>query len=642
MVQVITGHLVRSYDEEFRTLYARSTVPADLCQPEGLFQPAGPHGRPGLMKHASPSAQIFDRREHLRNTLDNVYRKTCERKLGLTDLEHLENKSNSFKPLIDNETNQTSQFQSAETLNFWKRHSYAGERQDGPIPQMIRPRTSNWNICSDTRNVTNTYNQDLYLQVPSMHRGQNLRQSYNGNDKHFLSKQQNMPTLENTSKSFMRTWRIESYLKNPDVPSRDSSDYLDQLEPVDKASTFMQGRMRSSIVFRSTIPEQVEPSRHLNFTSSGANPSAVANPSLHYSSMQWNATPAAENRTKNEDFLSKRQILDNPWNNTSYGAARSSYNPVYASLGRAKRRPIITNPDIMTDSWHKRQSVADPRSNTYYAHDSSGHMYGTFARMQHNRGTAGISSQNSGYVSNLNEDQRSVSHNDVKSPSSPIWQTPPSRTVSAAALNVNNTDLTAKSNKTGSHQFLKKSTKKLKSILNIPEKREDSVGNTTHDTPTFVSSTDTLDAVDEGMIPDEHHQSMNRSQEQMVRVGHDSVKYSKPRFTTEEQQHQRSVSPPNVNRERRPAAANKQMNLDSSRWYKDLGGENRLYNRFEPLYSFEKRGSPNASGNTQPAEKSKTLYKGDANNGIRAARGNQENKLEKFIQKVGNLLHKNK
>uniref|UniRef100_A0A671YMN2 Family with sequence similarity 83 member B n=1 Tax=Sparus aurata TaxID=8175 RepID=A0A671YMN2_SPAAU len=35
MVQVIKGHLVKCYDEEFRTLFARSSVPAELCPPEG-------------------------------------------------------------------------------------------------------------------------------------------------------------------------------------------------------------------------------------------------------------------------------------------------------------------------------------------------------------------------------------------------------------------------------------------------------------------------------------------------------------------------------------------------------------------------------------------------------------------------------
>uniref|UniRef100_A0A665X9N4 Scaffolding anchor of CK1 domain-containing protein n=1 Tax=Echeneis naucrates TaxID=173247 RepID=A0A665X9N4_ECHNA len=38
MVQVISGHLVKLYDEEFRTLYARSSAPTELCPPDGLFQ----------------------------------------------------------------------------------------------------------------------------------------------------------------------------------------------------------------------------------------------------------------------------------------------------------------------------------------------------------------------------------------------------------------------------------------------------------------------------------------------------------------------------------------------------------------------------------------------------------------------------
>lgn len=85
MVQVITGHLVKSYDEEFRTLYARSTVPAELSPPEGLFQRNGPRGQQNLSK--SHSAHKIERTDQLRHTLDNVYRKTCERKLGTRDFE---------------------------------------------------------------------------------------------------------------------------------------------------------------------------------------------------------------------------------------------------------------------------------------------------------------------------------------------------------------------------------------------------------------------------------------------------------------------------------------------------------------------------------------------------------------------------
>ncbi len=660
MVQVITGHLVKSYDEEFRTLYARSTVPAELCPPEGLFQRSGPNGR--------QIAPKIDRRDQLRHTLDTVYRKTCERKLGTRDLDErlFEEEHNELRPLVENGIGGQSQmFQSTEAMNFLKRHSYAGERQDGYIPQNIRPRASNWNISRETGNSTNHYPMDNYLQVPSMQRGQNIRQSYNGNDKQVLSMQQNMPTLENTSKSFMRTLRIESYLKNPDVPFGDSCDYLDQFEPLDKASSFMQGRMRSSLVFRSTIPEQMEPNRHINNSSTGVISSAAPNTPLHYSSMQWNQTAAADNRINNEEFMLKRQslqILDDNRNNTSYGPGRNSYQSVYSSLSRAKGGHMVTNPDILTDSWNKRHSVADPRSNTEYAHESSGHMYGAFGRMQVNRSTAGINAQNGGYGSNLNEDQRSVSHYDVKSitgtksPGTPIWQEPPSRTVSAAVLDVNSKDLTATSNSMGSQHFLKKSSKKIKSFLNIPEKKEDNIR--TMETPSLKSSdsTDTITAEEgisdgRGNRPQSTTNSVRSSSEhQRNRLEDDHLKSSKPRFRTEEHQHPLQISLPKTTAQKKPTVLDKSARpgLDAGSWSKDRGAETRLYSRFEPFCSFEKKQSMRSAhgfGATHAQEKPKSFPKGEAaieHNLTRAARGHHENKLEKFFHRVGNLINKNK
>lgn len=657
MVQVITGHLVKSYDEEFRTLYARSSVPAELCPPEGLLQ----HN--GQILPNSHSAQKIERRDQLRHTLDTVYRKTFERQLGTRDLEErlFEKEPNMHGPLIENGIsahNQMPQLQSTETMNFLKRHSYAGERQDECMPQNIRPRASNWNISRQTGNGTNNYPMDNYLQVPQIHRGQNMRQSYNDNDKQVQSMQQNMPTLENTSKAFMRTLRIESYLNNPDVPFGDSCDYLDQFEPLDKASSFMQGRMRSSLVFRSTIPEHTEPNRPIHHS---VNSSATPNTRLHYSSMQWNPTAAAaDNRMNNEEFMLKRQsmqILDDSWNNTSYGPGRNSYHSVYASLGRAKGGHIIANPDNLTDSWHKRHSVADPRSNTEYTQESSGHMYGAFAKMQVNRSSPGINAQNGGFGSNLNEDQRSISHYDVKSiaasrsPTSTDWQEPPSRTVSAAAL-----DLTTKSKSMGSQHFLHKSSKKIKSFLNIPDKKEDSIR--TMGTPSLQSggSTDTLTAEDEEGISDGRvHQSTTNSarsssEHQRTQLEEDHLKSSKPRFRSDEQQYLQQSSPPKITMQMKPSILHKSVKtgLDTGSRSKDRGGETRLYSRFEPFCSLEKKPalrSAHSFQTTHTQEKAKTLPKGEAaieHNLTRAARGHNENKLEKFIQRVGHLIHKNK
>ncbi len=594
----------------------------------------------------------------MRHTLDTVYRKTCERKLGTRDFEDrlFEEEANEFGPLMENGIgvpSQMSQFQSTDAMNYLKRHSYAGERQDGCMPQNMRYRASNWNISRETGNKTTNYPMDNY--VPQIHRGQNIRQTFNGNDKQVLSRQQNMPTLDNTSKSFMRTLRIESYLQHPDAAFGDSCDYLDQLEPPDKASTFMQGRMRSSLAFRSTIPEQMEPNRHMNNSSGGLNTP------LHYSSMQWNPTASAENRMSHEEFMLKRkslQIYDENENNTSYGQGRNSYNALYTGLGRPKGGQMGKSPDIMADNWYKRHSVADPRSNTEYAHESSGHMYGAFARMQKNRSTAGISGQNGGHVSNLKEDQRSVSHYDVKSitstksSSTPIWQEPPSRTVSAAVLDTDSEDLTAKSNNMSSNHFLKKSTKKIKSLLNIPEKKEGSVG--TIETASLKSSysTDTITAEDEEETSGGHGKVYQRttnhvsssSEHQKNRQDDKNVKSSQPRFRTEDHLHLPQVSLTRTTDQKKPEVLDRSARpgLDTGSLSRARGVENRLYSRYEAFCSIERKNTAHSFANTHSQEKNPRGEAAIEHNLTRAARGHHENKLGKFFHRVGNLIHKNK
>ncbi|KAM7408857.1 hypothetical protein PAMA_002532 [Pampus argenteus] len=622
MVQVITGHLVKSYDEEFRTLYARSTVPAELCPPEGFFQGNGPQGLQIFQNSTFHSAQKIDQRDQLRITLDRVYRKTCERKLDAGDLEEslLEEEFNKLGPMVENGIgvqNQMLQFQSAEMANYLKRHSYAGERQSGYMPQGIRPRASNWNICRDTVNGTYNYPKDNYLQMPQMYRGQNMCQSNNDNGK-ILSMQQNTQTLDCASKSFMRTWRIESYFNNPDIPYEESSDYLDQFEPQDKASSFMQGKIRSSLAFRSTIPEQMEPNSHINNMWTGVGASAAPNTPLHCSSKQWNPTAAAENGINNEEFMLKRQslVLNDTWNDTSVSPGRNLHHSVYTS-GRNKSGQMITNPDILIDNWHKRHSVADPRSDwqsdqNEYSHGSSNRMYGAFPRMP-----AGINRQNGGYVSNLNEDHRSVSHFDVKNirettgPTTRDWELP-SRTASAAALAVNSRHLTGKSNNMGSQHFLKKSSKKIKSLLNITEKKEYSVRGVKTPSLQSKSSADTLTGQYEERISDEEekrHQSATnpvRSSSALQRnLLLDDLKYSKPRFRTEENQQPLQSPPPTETTQQNLAAGE----TSSS------SGENL------------------------------NLPKGEAaieHNLTRIARGPYETRLERFIHKMGNLIHKNK
>lgn len=638
MVQFITGHLVKSYDEEFRTLYARSTVPPELNIPLSLPQYNGLHGRPIIPKCMPTTVPKLERGNHLRHTMDTVYRKTCERNLGLTNLEEGLHEDEPLGPLIENGI---SAHMSAE-LNYKKRHSYAGPAQDRYIPPNIRPQGSNWNISGDI--VHNNFALDSYLPAAQIHRFQHQRQPYNGKDKQ-LNMQPNMPNLENTSKAFLRSWRIESYLNNTDAPFRESCDFLDQLDPLDKANTFMQGRIRTSLVFRSTIPEQTELDNNSSLGLGRLSP----NTAMHYSSMQWNPAAAA-----NKEHAYKRQSLQILDNNENFSPGRNSYNQHYTSLGRPNSGHILTNPDLFTDNWHKRHSVADPRSNSNYIQEEK--LCAPLAGMHVNRSSMGINLPNGGYLSGLNEDHRSISHYDVKSitapksPNSPLWQEPPSRALSSTALDVNVEELNNKASSTNKQHFLKKSSKKIKSLLNIQDKKDDTSWTLGQDSVISGESTDTLTLEDEmrnaqgRSKPGQSPKSSGRSSSERHKkqVTEDPLATSKPRFTTEEHRYHPHVSDVKNNSQKKHISAERSSkpSYETGSLRRDYSVEPRMYSRYEP--SHEKRPVPVRSvscTSRQTQDKTRGLPKGELSiEHNQAAQGNHENKIGKFFQRVGKLI----
>ncbi|XP_053730961.1 protein FAM83B [Synchiropus splendidus] len=641
MVQVISGFLVKSYDEEFRTLYAQSTVPVEIYPADMPVQMNGSHGRQFLPNTISDSTQGIDRRDQLRRTLDTVYR-TVDRKQAMRNFQDrlVEEKPIEPWPVFDNdiEVQSHSLLHSPEPKPFQKRHSYAGGGRDDYTPRNIRSPTGNWNVGIRTNNLPPDNSP-----APNLYRGQNMRRSYNGLDKQVLSVQQNMPTLEKTSKSFMRAWRIEAYLQNSDASFWESNDYLDQYEQMDKPNTFMQGRMRSSLAFRSTIPEQIEPNSY-------DNTSTDATPPNHYSSIEWH--PPVSPQKGMDEFMMKRQslqILDDPRTYPSFTPGRTDYHSTYNSLGRSKP-PMLANPDMLSDNWHKRHSVADPKTNYDKTRESPGQMYGSSTRMQINRYAAGIKMQNGGFGMNLNEDQRSVSHYDVKNIKDcsgnnySNWQEPPSRTVSAAALD-DNLDLTMKSNNTGSRDFLKKSSKKIKSLLNIPGKKDEPMKTSETQSIASQGSTDTLRAQHAGNLNrgSTYRNSGRKSPPDRTRnpIKDEHRIYSQPRFGTEEYRPLANVS--SDNRHMEPSA---RPSYGSPIIKNDRQSGNRPLSRFEPFCSLEQKQPVQhrqSYGNTPSAEKTKAYYKDEADiehSITRVSRNHHDNKFEKFFHRMGNLIHK--
>ncbi|KAA0717630.1 Protein FAM83B [Triplophysa tibetana] len=665
MVQVITGQLVETYDEEFRTLYARSTIPAPFQNSfTGNQCDVRPNGKmDGYLTHSS---NPFERKNHLRHTLDAVYRQTCER--------------SGFLPSQDFEERQLVAPQTRllqEASEYYKRHSYAGERQEPAyIPHLSKHGASNWNVaeasnryCGFSNNKDHQY--ESYVINP-MHRTSNMRQSYHGQDKQILNMRQKMPSLASTSKSFLRTWRIESYLNNQnDASYGDNYEYLDKHEmELYKTPASQHSRIRSSVVFKSTIPEQPETNSYSN-NSASSNREKIQSGTPIYSSNQWNHAGASQY----DDMLKKRstQISENSGISTSYSSGRDT---MYASLNRANGRFANKEHDIQQVDLYKRHSVADPRCNTYNndRNDPSSYMYASLPRAQRDKVSVNEQPTSGRYSQNLKEDQRSVSHYDFKkadetTTSGNVWQEPPSRTVSATLLEREDGP-PLKTNSISSPHFFKRSTKKIKSLLNIPQKGDGLPKRKNPASLNAGSSTDTIIA-DDDLTRDKKHQSSTTNSVKSIgsiRLRRANGKIpspdnptmggtSAPRFSTEELYHPQteSVAESSKTQEQTLYVAPDDMS-NSTVTRLDLlpkkqVSTNRPYSRFEPLCSFEAKHSSeghsayvSSNSNATTKLRNSVFLRGETINNHNSYANQQthghDNRLGRFMQRVGNLIHK--
>lgn len=588
MIQVITGHLVRSFDEEFRTLYARSSVPVDLCPLDGSL--------PQMLPRSAKQTELANRL--------------------------LDEERNGMGPLIRKEIcvqASLSPFRSAAPVDL-KRHSYAGEIQDGHMQQNIWPKGSNWNIYQEVGHVPNQFLMNNNVCVQQRSRGQNAHPFSHG--ELAVAMLQTPSMLDNASKSYMRNLRIQSYLQTNDVPFRDSCDYLEDYEQLDKSSRILQGRLRSSLVLKPNIQEQMELNRQMSYA--GLRPSSV----------HWNPT-MAETQMSNEEFLLKRkslQILDNR-TGASYGEGRNMYPSGYASLGRSKSGARFANPDILAETWHKRHSMADPRSNTEYGRGFCSNIYNDFEKTSPHRSATGLTAQNGQYMPNLNEEQRSISHYDMKgiTNSPDIWQDPPFRTLSAAVLHPQNTGFSPAYNVRTPQNVLQRSSKKIKSLLDVPEKKEEACKADTYSSRS-ASSTATITAEDEPPERPGRHQNLSKSLRLSLKQrgkwhDGDRSKSCKTELLTEEQQ-----GPKN----HLVFKKNTRSSFGTGSWRKDRSADAK----YEPYSAAENHHSACAE---HDQTNSKSLAKGAPDVELKlSARGHPENKLGRFIQRMGNLLSKNK
>lgn len=546
MVQVITGQLVESFDEEFRTLYARSCVPSIFILEESARVKPGkvlwdnaPYQR-SLSSLASVSSQInlLGRQDKI-HKLDSGYFKN-RGIYARNEHDKYNIRNHGYKPPFVpnfNGPNTVGQYQSSQTNENWKRHSYAGEQPE-TAPYLLLNRAvhrtinppGNWKKPSDSLSVTsssrggcashhNTPVQSFanrLAQRKTTHladRNSNVRRSFNGTDNHVRFLQQRMPTLENTTKSFLRNWRIESYLNDHSeaAPESNGSTLGDRFEGYGSSENlkanalYTHSRLRSSFVFKPTLPEQQEVN---SCTTSSSNSTIIGSQGSDTPKDVPDTPTNVEHSTDKPLPVSTPPQSETPQIHTlqvpeNHSAALNkttndhieSNNYLYTNLCVNKQTENLKNQQ--NENLMKRRSFPFfDHSKANLDHRNSKHyVYSTLTRnriRQPEKPKEDLlkSSRSMHNVNNSVEEEEEVKRD------------PPSNTNTkslsiAALLDVNkeepNKELTSKKDVKGSPSFLKKGSQKLRSLLSLsPEKKENLPKNKASAFYRMCSSSDTL------------------------------------------------------------------------------------------------------------------------------------------------------
>ncbi|XP_074166733.1 protein FAM83B [Sminthopsis crassicaudata] len=543
MVQIITGQLVESFDEEFRTLYARSCIPGPFAQEEAEKAKNGkPLWENGTYQRSLSSLASFSSQRNLFARQDNPTYFKNRGIYAVNEHDRPSIRNHGYKPHFIpnfNGPNKIRQYQPSQLNENWKRHSYAGEKPE-TTPYLLLNRamnrannpSNNWKMPSDSLSVASSsrggYMNPHHMPAQSFadrlaqrkttnlpERNSNVRRSFNGTDNHVRFLQQRMPTLENTTKSFLRNWRIECYLNDHSegMPDSNGSAPGDRFEGYEgheniKANAlYAHSRLRSSIVFKPTLPEQQEVS---SCTTGSSNSTIIGSQgsesSKEISNVQQPSDQSSSELTTNlqipQSDESKRhslQVLENhrePILNQNTHGAPESNNYLYTTLGVNKQMETLKTEQ--NENLLKRRSFPffeNSKANLDHA-GGKNYVYSTLTR---NR-----IKQPEKPKEDLLKSSKSM-HNVTQNPEGEDEEpkressnTTTTKSISIAALlEVNKEeppkDISSKKEAKGSPSFLKKGSQKLRSLLSLtPEKKETLSKNKAPAFYRMCSSSDTL------------------------------------------------------------------------------------------------------------------------------------------------------
>ncbi|XP_014804406.1 PREDICTED: protein FAM83B [Calidris pugnax] len=559
MVQVITGQLVESFDEEFRTLYARSSVPSSFA-PElvrvnsrrTLWDNDTYQHSVSSLASVSSQRNLFGRQDKV-HKIDPICWKTRGRyAVNEIDKYVLRNQAYNKQPFHPgfNMQNAIQQYQPSEKNEHWKRHSYAGEKPER-TPYLLLNRAINrannpsnaWKMPSDSLSIVsslrggyaNNYNtpqqsfadQFSRPKVNLAERNSIVRRSFNGTDNHIRHLQQRMPTLEHTTKSFLRNWRIKSYLNDQsDYPVEsngsalgDRYDSYDTAENIKAHALYSHSRLRSSLVFQPTLPEQQEVSScasSSNSTIIGSEGSATPKGTSNHAPSVENGTDNTVEETSTNVPLKadapknhRIHIADNTKPIVNSNATGDSSPYLYTTLCADKHTENLKN--LQNENILKRRSfpmfnsksILDPGANKH----ASSYVYSTLTRHRLKQpvspklpeDTLKTSKSLHSVTNHLPQEEKNLK-GELKSPTA-------SKAISMAALTESSKeesckDCTSKKESKSSPSFLKKGSQKLRSLLNLtPDKKENLSKNKGTAFYRMCSSSDTLVSEEENQKP---------------------------------------------------------------------------------------------------------------------------------------------
>ncbi|KAM9273944.1 protein FAM83B [Cariama cristata] len=559
MVQVITGQLVESFDEEFRTLYARSSVPSSFAPELVRVNSRRTLWDNDTYQHSVSSLASVSSQRNLFGRQDKVHKidPVCWKVRGRyavneIDKYVLRNQAYNKQPFHPgfNMQNPIQQCQPSEKNEHWKRHSYAGEKPER-TPYLLLNRVINrannpsntWKMPSDSLSIVsslrggyeNNYNipqqsfadQFSRPKVNLAERNSIVRRSFNGTDNHIRHLQQRMPTLEHTTKSFLRNWRIKSYLNDQsDYPVEsngsalgDRYDNYDTAENIKAHALYSHSRLRSSLVFQPTLPEQQEVSScasSSNSTIIGSEGSATPKGTSNHAPSVENGTDSTlEELSTNIPLKSDApkklgvHIADNMKPSVNSNAMGDSSLYLYTTLCTDKHAENSKN--LQNENMLKRRSfpmfnsksILDPGANKH----ASDYVYSTLTRHRLKQpvspklpeDTLKSSKSLHSVTNHLPQEEKNLK-GELKSPTA-------SKAISMAALTEaskeeSSKDCTSKKESKNSPSFLKKGSQKLRSLLNLtPDKKENLSKNKGPAFYRMCSSSDTLVSEEENQKP---------------------------------------------------------------------------------------------------------------------------------------------